>query len=258
MYNSTAFLYDATAAFEEPDQACEQIHRILAHCGLTPPGVLGDLGAGTGLMSILLAERGWEVHGIELAPAMIAVAQEKLEGLSPETRARLHWEQGDITAFQLPDNRPWDGAVSMCNTINHLTASGQLQGFSRCVHKALRPGGVLIFDSDTLETFQGFFHHEPTVVWDDGTHQLTRACRFDPATGRADHVASLARYAPGGLQTVSREEMALQYHTEGSLRDTFTAAGFKLEGAVPYNPNPRLYAGFIPKVLWVFRKPVSG
>ena len=77
MYNTTAFLYEATAAFEAPERTCDEIEGFLADCGIKSPGLLGDLGSGTGLMSVLLAERGWQVEGIELSPAMLAVAQAK-------------------------------------------------------------------------------------------------------------------------------------------------------------------------------------
>ena len=62
MYNTTAFLYEATAAFEAPEKTCDEIQGFFADCGIEPPGLLGDLGSGTGLMSVLLAERGWQVE----------------------------------------------------------------------------------------------------------------------------------------------------------------------------------------------------
>jgi SAM-dependent methyltransferase len=255
LYNTTAFLYESTAAFEEPRQTCEEIQALMASFGVTPPGLLGDLGSGTGLMSILFAELGWQVHGIELSPAMIEVANRKWEMLPPLLQERLHWCQGDITTFELPGSPLLDAAVCLCNTINHLAEWEQVEAFIQSAFKAIRPGGLLVLDSDRLETFQGFFNHPPTVVWDDGKHRLTRTCVFEASTGKAEHLALVERYTATGLERVSEEPMTLRYHPEKQLLESFLAAGFTLESATPYNPYPTLYQGFIPKALWVFRRP---
>lgn len=254
MYNTTAFLYEATAAFERPDTTCEEIHSAFQHAGSQPPGLLGDLGSGTGLMSILFAQKGWQVYGVEQSPAMLAIAEAKKQTLPPELQDRLEWTQGDIQQFHLPQGLQLDGAVCLCNTINHLTDWQAVTGFIDSVGQALRPGGLLIVDSDRRETFQGFFNHPPTVVWEDSTCRVIRACAFDEMTGRANHTAIVERAAPAGWQQSSEEHMALQYHPEIQLREAFEAGGFQLENAAPFNPFPSLYRGFIPKVLWTFRK----
>ena len=41
------------------------------------PAQVADLGCGTGTLSVLLAEHGYQVSGLDLAPAMIEQAQEK-------------------------------------------------------------------------------------------------------------------------------------------------------------------------------------
>ena len=256
MYNTTAFLYEDTAAFEAQAESCALILERLSQCGISALGVLGDLGCGTGLMAIQLAKRGWRIEGIELADAMLDVARHKLSGESPEVQKRVTFTQGDITRFE-PPAVPWDAAICLHNTINHLIEPSQVEGFIRSTFNALKPGGVLILDSDTHETFEGFFHHEPTVVFDDGTHRLTRSCTFNAETGRAHHLAVVERYEEGGFETVSTEPMDLQYHAERELFAAFQFAGFQPAAVEPYNPNPELYsAGFTPKLLWLLRKPV--
>lgn len=255
MYNTTAFLYDTVCAFEEPEKTCEEIHNIFLRRGIQPPGVMADLGAGTGLMSILFAERGWQMYGIELSPAMVAVAREKTARLTTPVQERLSWNEGDISSFALPAGFQFDGAICLCNTINHLAEWEQLVGFMQSSFQALKPGGVMILDSDTFSTFQGFFNHERTVVWDDAIHRMTRACQFDYVSGRAHHVATIEKYEGQNLIQVSEESMQLQYHLETDLFGAFQATGFQVEGARPYNPCPQLYQGFFPKLLWVLRKP---
>jgi SAM-dependent methyltransferase len=256
VYDTTAFLYEATAAFEDPAGTCDDIHDLLLRCGLQPSGMLGDFGSGTGLMSVLLAERGWRIYGIELSTAMLAVAQEKKSSLPPTVQERLQWVQGDITDFEIPAELRLDGAVCLCNTINHLAEPERLANFALAAYQALKPGGVLILDSDTLSTFLRFFHHGPVTVWDDGAHRLTRECAFNSSTGLADHTAVLERQEDNAWHRFSEERMTLRYYPETELCSAFLDAGFRLEEVEPYNPNPKLYAGdFIAKVLWIFRKP---
>lgn len=255
MYNTTAFLYELTAAFENPRQTGADIQALLDKFGAAPPGVLGDLGSGTGLMSVLFAELGWQVFGVELSPAMVEVANRKWETLSPEVQERLYWMEGDITTFELPGSPLFDAAVCLCNTINHLSERAQVAAFVQSAFRAIRPGGLLVLDSDRLETFRGFFNHPPTVVWDDGQHRLTRACVFDEGTERAEHTALVERYTANRWEKLSEESMTLRYHPETELKQAFLEGGFLLAEVLPYNPYPSLYGGFIPKALWVFRRP---
>jgi len=257
LYKTTAFLYEAIgAAFEEPDKVCKDILGIFRRHGIEPPGVMADLGAGTGLMSVLFATAGWDVYGVEISRAMITVAQAKLATLPGRIKHRLVWTQGDITDFVPPLGMRFHTAVCLCNTINHLVTWPQVEGFVRSAFQTLKPGGLLVLDSDVLDTFRNFFDHRPVVVWDDSNYRMTRACSLDPGTGLASHVARLEKYEAGGLQPLSEEAMQLRYHPESDLQAAFLAAGFELHETRPFNPFPNLYGeDFIPKVLWVLKKP---
>jgi SAM-dependent methyltransferase len=46
-----------------------------------PPGIVLDLGCGTGSLSLLALEAGHQVHGVDLSPAMVAEATAKCAGL---------------------------------------------------------------------------------------------------------------------------------------------------------------------------------
>lgn len=253
MYNISAFLYEKTGAFEVPESTCDEIHQLLIDNGAKAPGILGDLGSGTGLMGILFAQKGWNVQGIELSEAMIKVAQEHTQKLPEEIQQRISWTQGDISKFELtPESL--DAAICLCNTINHLAEWEQVTAFLQRACLALKKNAVLILDSDTLDTFKGFFDHKPTVVLDDGKYCMTRACKFNEDTGRANHTARVSKYTNGKLRPVAEEAMSLQYHSEKQLIEAFQQHGFTIKNALPYNPFPRLYQGFIPKVLWVLVK----
>ena len=272
MYNTTAFLYDTIAAAEDPKAVFGHIHTLLLEAGIRQPAAVGDFGCGTGTMAVQFAEFGWRVIGVELSEAMLAVAQSKASGLSQAIQSRLGWVHGDISEPALVDKirdkttLPLEAVVCLHNTINHLVQWPQVEGFIANAFAVLKPGGVLVLDSDTLLTFENFFNHPPTVVWDDGAHRVTRTCFFNAETGRAEHTALLERYesdsisegiSEGRIAYVDTEVMGLQYYPEAQLNSAFLAAGFTLRALQPYNPSPALYeGGFIPKALWVLQKPI--
>ena len=61
-----------------------------------PYGSALDLGCGSGLWSIELARRGWEVTGVDIVPKALAAARERIREAGVEVRLL----EGDITALR--------------------------------------------------------------------------------------------------------------------------------------------------------------
>jgi ubiquinone/menaquinone biosynthesis C-methylase UbiE len=74
----------------------------LALADVPPPRRVLDLGTGTGVVAIALADRypEAEIVGIDLSPGMIDEARRKL---APELAGRVSFEVGDASALDLPD-----------------------------------------------------------------------------------------------------------------------------------------------------------
>jgi 2-polyprenyl-3-methyl-5-hydroxy-6-metoxy-1,4-benzoquinol methylase len=77
----------------------ELLETLLAELSLPGKSVL-DLGCGSGQVSLVAASLGAEVHGIDIAPRMLAIARETAErtGLA----ARVRFEEGDVSTAPLP------------------------------------------------------------------------------------------------------------------------------------------------------------
>lgn len=97
-----------------------------------------DIGCGTGVFALLLADRGIEVVGVDPAGASLDVARNK------PGAARVRWIEDDATA--LPPLEA-DLATMTANVAQAVAGPGAWHGTLRGAHAALRPGGRLVFET---------------------------------------------------------------------------------------------------------------
>ncbi|MCL2731010.1 MAG: class I SAM-dependent methyltransferase [Actinomycetia bacterium] len=97
-----------------------------------------DIGCGTGVFALLLADRGIEVVGVDPAGASIDVARAK-----PGSE-RVRWLRGDAT--DLPPLQV-DLATMTANVAQGIADPRAWQDTLRGAHAALRPGGHLVFET---------------------------------------------------------------------------------------------------------------
>ena len=99
-----------------------------------------DIACGTGPHLIRLAGRGYAMSGLDLSPENIDFLRQRLaaRGLDGELIV------GDMTDFRL--ERPVDAAICMQDSQGHLLTNAQLLAHLRAVARAVRRGGLYIFD----------------------------------------------------------------------------------------------------------------
>jgi SAM-dependent methyltransferase len=95
-----------------------------------------DAGCGTGFQTTLLAELGWQAHGLDLSPGLLAVARQSLP--------RIPLVHGDIEA--LPYAASTFDAIACCgSTLSFAHDAGQAL---RELGRVLRPGGRLVLECE--------------------------------------------------------------------------------------------------------------
>ncbi|MGW2112885.1 class I SAM-dependent methyltransferase [Streptomyces sp. NPDC001948] len=97
-----------------------------------------DIGCGTGVFALLLADRGIEVVGIDPATAAIDVARGK-----PGSEG-VRWISGDATA--LPPLQV-DLVTMTANVAQAIVEPREWRTTLRRAYEALRPGGTLVFET---------------------------------------------------------------------------------------------------------------
>ncbi len=106
-----------------------------------------DLGCGTGTLTCLLADAGYDMIGIDLSADMLTMAAAK-----KKEKEKILYLRQDMRNFVMPS--PADAVVSICDSINYvLTEAEVAQTFSQ-VRQALKDGGTFIFDFNTVYKYE--------------------------------------------------------------------------------------------------------
>ncbi len=120
-----------------------------------------DIGCGTGTLSLLFHQEGYEVSGIDLSEDMLAVAYERLQA---------HHVSIPLFAMSMDELEGFsdlDVVTIPIDSINYLaTKEAVIETFKR-IYDSLREGGQLFFDVHSLFKMDHIFMESP-FTYDDG------------------------------------------------------------------------------------------
>lgn len=136
---------------------------------------VGDLGCGTGFMSIELASRGYPVFGVDLSAEMLRQARDAASGMSDPPG----FIQGDIVRTDFPV--PCALAFMAYDVINYLLEKKDVQALFSHLGSQLPPGGILMFDMNTPEIYRVYHGVRETIDIPGG--YITQDTRFDRRRG---------------------------------------------------------------------------
>jgi SAM-dependent methyltransferase len=179
-----------------------------------------DLGCGTGLITCDLAERGYELIGIDPAPAMIEIARKR------DRAGRVRWIVGDAGHLGEPDA---DLAIMTGHVAQFFLTDESWHAALAALKRALRPGGRLSFESRNPNARE----------WERWTHDVKRSVD-DPSAGRIetwsevhgvrDGIVSYSihyRFVDTGEELVAPSK--LRFRTRDELTSPLIDAGFTIE-----------------------------
>ncbi len=117
---------------------CAVIIAWLIDRGIPPGAEVLDAGCGSGRYAIELARRGYVVHGVDLSPDLIEVAERAVE----RSTGRVTFALGDIS--HLPSSRY--AAILCRGVLNDVLDDAGRDAIFAAFAEALHPDGVMILD----------------------------------------------------------------------------------------------------------------
>lgn len=144
----SAAFYDTVTAADARLEGDLAIYADLAPVG----GAILELGAGTGRLAFALAERGFSVTGIEIAPAMLAQASAKRAEFDLQVARRVELKRGDMTSLDL--KRTFDLVICPYFTLAHVPRGMAWKNTFATAARHLRQGGLAAFHLPLLEVMR--------------------------------------------------------------------------------------------------------
>ena len=221
MYEHSPAAYDALH-YERGKDYRREAEEVVARIRRHRPDALSilDVGCGTGMHLASLARMGFDVEGVELSAAMLAVAAERVG-------APLH--QGDMRTFRL--DRRFDAVVCLFSAIGYMTTLDDMAAALRTMGDHLVDGGVLVvepwFTPDRW--WEGTTDSESTTAGALAVARVSRSWR------EGDQSLMEMRYAlarPERTWSFTEIHRMGLFTTEQQL-ELYRAAGFEVEHEEP-------------------------
>lgn len=218
-YSNIAPVYDIL--MEEVDYGAwaDYVAEILSKHGIVPRARLLDLACGTGTATTLLAETGFSLVGLDLSDEMLAVARAK----AGSRKIAIDWRQGDMRRFELDE--PVDAAICLFDSVNYLTEEPELMDCFNSVRKSLRPGGLFLFDMNTIHALSQNWGNGTKVRQDGEVHSIWRSC-YQPCDRTARMDLTVFRPDGNGGYRKLREVHVERGYESGEVEDLLRQADF--------------------------------
>ena len=139
LYYKFAKYYDIIYADKDYEKECDFIEAIIQayHVSSNPRKIL-DIGCGSGEHAMILAQRGYQMTGIDFSETMISMAKKKSSSLN------IDFQIMDMTEFSLAEK--FDVCTCLFSSICYLPRNDDLKTTLKSIRESLQPDGLFIFD----------------------------------------------------------------------------------------------------------------
>lgn len=212
-YGVFSEFYDALTANVSYDTVSQVLSSLLTRYG-KGRGLLLDLACGTGSVSVRLAKKGYEVIGVDLSPEMLSEAQNKAYSAGQNILFLCQ----DMTALDLYGTV--DAAVCTLDGLCHLPNEESVQAALRKVSLFMNPGGVFLFDVNSVYKHRAVLGNNTFVydtddvycVWQntllsDGVTVQMDLDFFEPVSDEGDYVRQSERFTERAYPRETLEAM---------------------------------------------------
>jgi molybdopterin-synthase adenylyltransferase len=217
-YDALAPVYDGLTAHHDYEGWLAQLLGLAGRHGLSGSRAL-DVACGTGKSFMPLVRRGWDVTACDLSAAMVARARRRARG------HRVRLSVADMRSLPLLCERA-DLVTCLDDGVNYLHDAAELRAGLAGMAANLRPGGLLVFDVNTLATYRSVFCEG--ISWRNGSRVYAAAGEPRSVEPGALYATTLRAWRDGRLLAESRQVQ--RHHGAAELERALADAGLELLG----------------------------
>ncbi len=218
-YTDFARVYDVFQDNIDYETWCRYLVDVLSEHGIRD-GLVLDLGCGTGTMTELLAEAGYDMIGADNSEEMLGIAMEKKQNSGHDILYLLQ----DMRSFELYGTVR--AVISVCDCLNYITEEEELLEVFRLVNNYLDPGGIFIFDMNTDHKYRQIGtstiaenREEGSFIWEN---------EYDPETGINIYNLTLFLPVEDGLYEKTEEIHCQKAYSSEKVRQLLEKAGLSV------------------------------
>ena len=176
-----------------------------------------DLACGTGTMTCLLSERGYELISVDGSEDRLMEAREKTRGLRGIEPLFLHQSMP-----RLDLNDTVDAAICCMDSLNYLTQPREVKRTLERLRLFVSPGGALVFDVHALPKLEAM----DAQTYLDEEEDVLCVWRTEYRRELLDYCVDLFTRRPDGAWERNTEYHRQRYYSEQTLREWLAEAGF--------------------------------
>ena len=221
-YGSVAEFYDALNDDFDYDAYANYIVGQIKSNEKTSSSLVLDLACGTGKMTFLLRDRGYDMTGVDISEDMLSVARDICYDKGIDDVLLLCQSMQDFELYGTVD-----ACVCCLDSLNYLTRLSDLKKCLALVHNYLIPDGVFIFDINTPYRFENIYAQNAYILecedallaWQNDYNKKSHLCKF---------YLSLFEENDDGSYTRSDEVQTERCYSKKQILDALKEAGFEV------------------------------
>lgn len=217
-YNSFSEYYDSLMEDARYPDRCRYILDAASRYS-HPLGKTLDLACGTGSLTLLLKQSGADVFGIDASAEMLNEAMQK----SLAANEHILFVCQSMQSLALPYSI--DTCVCTLDSLNHLTSAADVQKTFDGVSRYMSPGGLFIFDVNTVYKHRNVLSDNVFVMENDRVFCVWQ--NFPRGDNTVD--ISLDFFAEkDGVYYRSSEDFSERAYSDVELRSMLQKSGFEV------------------------------
>lgn len=222
-YESFASVYDLFMGDIDYDSWVEYIEKIWKKYNIDPELVC-ELGCGTGNITLRLAEKGYDMIGIDLSADMLSEARKK----AAEQNAEVLFLLQDMREFELYGTV--NSILCLCDSLNYITDDQDMQDVFDLVNNYLHPGGLFIFDLNTEYKFKEIYGENTFSEVDDDAVYIWENY-YDEEEKINEYYLNFFVKNSGGTYDRTQEEHYERAYSLDEIKNFIEKSGMRFEAA---------------------------